>query len=543
MRGMSLLCVLAFLCNRLSAQYVYTIKADSVKITNCDSSELIVENHTQNVPGFLFNTGNGRTIFKRGLQRLNDSLYLIGADTLKTLSKAWVQGGNFFGTTGVLGTLDSNHLDLYTNNRQNARLTSAGDFLLGGTTDNGSRLQVYGPSYFNGSQVITGNVTGTADPTIHSLYMPSVTAGPGEFALGVGARMMPTLTPADHYQNLYALDITPIYRLNGYVQHPDGISPALHVNSRLGGMTIDQDSSYTGSSGQPLCINQTGTSDKEAIRNYRNGNLTGHSFIWNLDNRPSAGETLIVPAIRSTISAPQAGAGVSFTLDRYYYGTEVSIDMRYETTPDSTANRNTSIAFNTITSSLGFGTPLYINGNNIGMGTKVPTAQLHTTGTVRFAGLGSDNTKTRVLVGDANGNLFYRDASTLAANDLIRSSLAVNGPITAEKLTLSVQDWPDYVFDSTYQLPALVSIEKYIRQHHHLPGLPSAAAAEKNGTDVGETQAALLKKIEEMTLYTIEQDKKLVEQKNEIENLKQKMERLEQLINIRLQKTSGNRIR
>lgn len=49
------------------AQYVYTIKADSVKITgaSCDSAELILQNHTQGVPGFLFNTGNGRTIFKR----------------------------------------------------------------------------------------------------------------------------------------------------------------------------------------------------------------------------------------------------------------------------------------------------------------------------------------------------------------------------------------------------------------------------------------------------------------------------------------------
>jgi hypothetical protein len=63
------------------AQYVYTIKADSVKITNCDSAELIIENHTQGIPGFLFNTGNGRTIFKRGFQTLNDSQYVIGADT------------------------------------------------------------------------------------------------------------------------------------------------------------------------------------------------------------------------------------------------------------------------------------------------------------------------------------------------------------------------------------------------------------------------------------------------------------------------------
>jgi hypothetical protein len=84
MHRILLLLVLFFLEKTVSAQYVYTIKADSVKITNsCDTAELIVENHTQNVPGFLFNKGRGRTEFRKGLVKLNDSLYRIGADTLK----------------------------------------------------------------------------------------------------------------------------------------------------------------------------------------------------------------------------------------------------------------------------------------------------------------------------------------------------------------------------------------------------------------------------------------------------------------------------
>jgi hypothetical protein len=65
------------------AQYVYTIKADSVKITNtCDTSELIIENHTQTVPGFLYNRGRGRTEFRRGAMAIDDSLYVIGGDTI-----------------------------------------------------------------------------------------------------------------------------------------------------------------------------------------------------------------------------------------------------------------------------------------------------------------------------------------------------------------------------------------------------------------------------------------------------------------------------
>jgi hypothetical protein len=62
--------------------YIYTIKADSVLITNsCDTAELIIENHTQNVPGFLFNKGRGRTEFRRA-RMLSDSTIMLGGDTL-----------------------------------------------------------------------------------------------------------------------------------------------------------------------------------------------------------------------------------------------------------------------------------------------------------------------------------------------------------------------------------------------------------------------------------------------------------------------------
>ena len=96
MRYIGCLYVLLFLATQLQAQVVYTIKADSVKLTGCDSSELIIENHTQGVPGFLFNTGRGRTQFTRGLIKLNDSLYLIGADTLHLNPGTIVSGNTVF---------------------------------------------------------------------------------------------------------------------------------------------------------------------------------------------------------------------------------------------------------------------------------------------------------------------------------------------------------------------------------------------------------------------------------------------------------------
>ncbi|HLZ87241.1 MAG TPA: hypothetical protein VKQ52_08375, partial [Puia sp.] len=84
--------------------------------------------------------------------------------------------------------------------------------------------------------------------------------------------------------------------------------------------------------------------------------------------------------------------------------------------------------------------------------------------------------------------------------------------------------------DSRYRLPGLAGVESYIRQQHHLPGLPSAAEVEKYGADVGGTQVALLKKIEELTLYTIDQDKRLESQHMEIDALKKEVEALKELI-------------
>jgi hypothetical protein len=117
--------VLLCLGTALHAQqpYIYTIKADSVKITNtCDTAELIIENHTQDVPGFLFNKGKGRTEFRRGLLKITDSLYIVGGDTLRI--NPWLQGGNRFGTTGSFGTMDNNHIDFYTNSRKRGRCTN-----------------------------------------------------------------------------------------------------------------------------------------------------------------------------------------------------------------------------------------------------------------------------------------------------------------------------------------------------------------------------------------------------------------------------------
>ena len=156
-----LLLILMGMGQTLSAQYVYTIKADSVKITNtCDTAELIIENHTQTVPGFLYNKGRGRTEFRRGAIKINDSTYVVGGDTIKAMPPgiAWLTKGNSNINDGVnfLGTTDQASLVVRTNNTERARVTgNTGNLLVGGANDNGAKLQVYGKQTIVGNQDVT----------------------------------------------------------------------------------------------------------------------------------------------------------------------------------------------------------------------------------------------------------------------------------------------------------------------------------------------------------------------------------------------------
>jgi hypothetical protein len=88
--------------------------------------------------------------------------------------------------------------------------------------------------------------------------------------------------------------------------------------------------------------------------------------------------------------------------------------------------------------------------------------------------------------------------------------LAVNGSaiFTSVKVKL-FNTWADYVFKKEYNLIPLSDVEAFIQQNKHLPGVPAAAQVEKEGLDLGETQVTLLKKIEELTLYIIEQNKRI----------------------------------
>src|SRR5258708_36525191 len=109
--------------------------------------------------------------------------------------------------------------------------------------------------------------------------------------------------------------------------------------------------------------------------------------------------------------------------------------------------------------------------------------------------------------------------------------LAVNGSaVFTSAFVKPYGNWPDYVFRKDYRLPSLDSGARFVRTNKHLPDMPSAESVAKNGLDLGGNQAALLKKIEELTLYIIEQDKAQKEQQGQVKSMQERIDRLEKLI-------------
>ena len=96
---------------------------------------------------------------------------------------------------------------------------------------------------------------------------------------------------------------------------------------------------------------------------------------------------------------------------------------------------------------------------------------------------------------------------------------AVNGRMICEELKVKVAStgWPDYVFDDKYKLPSLDELKNFIAENKHLPNIPSAAEVEKNGLEIGDMQKRMMEKIEELTLYILQQQKEIEELKARID--------------------------
>jgi len=140
------------------------------------------------------------------------------------------------------------------------------------------------------------------------------------------------------------------------------------------------------------------------------------------------------------------------------------------------------------------------------------------------------NTLTEKL--EVNGNLTVEGALKSAGNHFLVSESELQyhenfrvtsaGYLTARDIVVKLTGWKDNVFYTNYPLMPLDELQNYISVNKHLPGVISEKEVLENGVSLGENQAVLLQKIEELTLYILEQEQQLNEMKKEITNLKNK---------------------
>lgn len=168
--------------------------------------------------------------------------------------------------------------------------------------------------------------------------------------------------------------------------------------------------------------------------------------------------------------------------------------------------------------------------NNIFIGTAAGSAE---TGSNKLY-ISNSNTPNPLIKGDfANSTLVFNGKvgvststfpTTVGTADVSAYKLFVKGGILTDEVRVRT-GWADYVFQHGYKLKGILEVEKYIQENGHLPNVPSAKTVEEEGLSLGEIAKIQQEKIEELTLYLIEQNKKLQDLQQQFDEFKRATER------------------
>lgn len=162
-----------------------------------------------------------------------------------------------------------------------------------------------------------------------------------------------------------------------------------------------------------------------------------------------------------------------------------------------------------------------VAGTKVGIGLTAPQFPLDVKGIINIRGNGT-------LKFSHLSNPALRQGTTdqfLTVNEQGETVLA-----RFRLLISNASEWSDKVFSSNYLLRPLSEVDQYIRQHGHLPSVPSATEVAREGMDLVKMNTTLLEKVEELTLYSIQLEKANRQQDRELQELKQKFRQVEQLI-------------
>ncbi|HET9056041.1 MAG TPA: hypothetical protein VFN30_04250 [Chitinophagaceae bacterium] len=420
---------------------------------------------------------------------------------------AWALNGNTVAAEKKLGTLDNFDLPIITNNLERMRISATGKVIinpaLSATSNNDSLIGLdIRPSYS------TGSFTGVVKTDLRTHGTRAV------FGSSVG------------YGNLYGADwdgIVQIKEADNYATqlwlrpsaNPSGFHGLYWGRLETDGYNLSmvaggyQNAVISSTHGY---INISSTYNYISLR-HRNvdrlivANPTGNILIGtNVDNNSAI---LNVSSTTQGFLPPRMTAS-----QRTAIATPVPGLVVYQTDPNeglyqyTAANGWQQIGTGALSSSVENGLSFNTSANKIALGGPLmyPTEINLGDNNLLFSGTGTGG----IAIGTTVVPAGYK--------------LAVNGDAIFTKLNVKAYAaWPDYVFDKNYKLPSLSEVEKYIEENKHLPEVPSAEEVEKNGLDVGSNQALLLKKIEELTMYLIEVNKKVEKISQENAELKKQL--------------------
>lgn len=191
-------------------------------------------------------------------------------------------------------------------------------------------------------------------------------------------------------------------------------------------------------------------------------------------------------------------------------------------------NRTAAIQVKTIGNSQPYQRLMYFEYNNAD--TKILEVVNPTTGITPFAlhsngAMDIHNGTTRIFHLGTEGSLELRSGG------LQTFKVEATGMIRGRRMKLDLDTWADYVFEPTYQLMPLSEVEAFVKTEKHLPNVPSEQELKADGADVMEMNKILMEKVEELTLYLIQQNKNTEELKKQLEALQVKLAELEKTQN------------